>query len=121
MPSGLPLPRASRHQLKLIPMHKDHGDALVELIKSRRRLRQPDYAPNSIAMLEGRLRLRLFRNVPTADPSLSSSSPLRRHIRRVVELAPFFKLPPESVDNSRTESRIGNEIAVYDFIMRRVP
>lgn len=39
-------------------MHKDFGDALVELIKSRRRLRQPDYAPNSVAVLKGRLRAR---------------------------------------------------------------
>lgn len=37
-------------------MHKDLNDALVELIKSRKRLRQSDYAPNSVVMLKGRLR-----------------------------------------------------------------
>lgn len=66
-------------------MHKDLGDALVELIKSRRRLRQPDYAPNSVAVLKGRLRMSL-RACSMTFEWLIRRSLQRRYVQGVLKL-----------------------------------
>lgn len=65
------------------------SDALVELIKTRRRLRQPDYAPNSVAVLKGRLWMRLAACSMTFE-WLIRRSPQRRYVQGVPKLLLFF-------------------------------